>query len=89
MPTYPNPRFNSLETFDLNGFEQLCKNYAVEKTRFKFLQDEVCSGAGEGATGGGLLRGRNARDVADLVGKSRQLLAMFEGEEKVRGKRQR
>lgn len=72
----------SLETFDANGFEQLCRNYAAEKVHWKFLQDEVCCDGvdGGGATAGISIPGQNAREAADQVAESRQLLAMFEGE---------
>lgn len=68
-----------LECFDLNGFEQLCKNYAAEKIRGKFLQDEVCSGEVEVLKDGRSLA-RDVSGAACQVASSHQLLAMFEGE---------
>ena len=74
-----NSRISSLECFNLNGFEQLCKNYAAEKIRGKFLEDEVYWG-GAGAIKSRKSLARNMREAAAQVASSRQVLAMFEGE---------
>ncbi len=66
------------ECFDLNGFEQLCKNYAVEKIRGKFLQDEVYSGGAEDIKDGRSLA-RNATGAACEFANHYKLMAMFEG----------
>ncbi|CAM9259462.1 unnamed protein product [Ectocarpus sp. 6 AP-2014] len=63
------------ENLDPSGFEQLCKNYAVEKIHGRFLQDEVCYG---NAKGGATGRTAQASAVAE-VESNRRLLAMFEG----------
>lgn len=72
----------SLENLESNGFHQLCKNYAVEKFHGKFLQDQVSAGGTEGAQGG-IAHARDLRWGEAQVENSRQLLAMFEGEERV------
>ncbi|CAM9481074.1 unnamed protein product, partial [Ectocarpus sp. 8 AP-2014] len=63
------------ENLDPSGFEQLCKNYAVEKIHGKFLRDEVCYGNAKGGATGGTAQ---ASAVAE-VESNRRLLAMFEG----------
>lgn len=86
-------RFEKVET---SGFEQLCKNYAIEKMRSKFLEDEVVHGGGTGvihAAGrfGTGEEGREntwMRDAAIQVEESRRLLVAFEckvHEQKPRG----
>ena len=50
---------------DTNSFEQLCRNYAVEKLRGMFLRDEICSWTQEAAV---------------QVDENMQLLNMLEGE---------
>lgn len=64
------------ENLDPSGFEQLCKNYAVEKIHGKFLQDEVCYGKAKGGATGGTAQASAAAEVES----NRRLLAMFEGE---------
>ncbi|CAB1104757.1 unnamed protein product [Ectocarpus sp. CCAP 1310/34] len=59
------------ESLDPSGFEQLCKNYAVEKIHGKFLQDEVYHGKAKAGDSGGTARAK--------VESNRRLLAMFEG----------
>lgn len=72
---------SSFEDIDHNGFDQLCRNYAVEKFHKRFLQDQVCAGGAEGSYGG-IKQARNMREVAAQVERSRLLLVMFEGEER-------
>lgn len=63
---------------ELNGFEQLCRNYAAEKIRGEFLQGEVDTPSGCEQRSG--QKRMWVREAVALVERSREVLAMFEGE---------
>ena len=67
-----------MENVAQNGFEQLCRNYAAEKIRGKFLQGEVDAGSEYEKLGG--KKRMWVREAVVLAQESRELLAMFEGE---------
>ncbi|CAM9205488.1 unnamed protein product, partial [Hapterophycus canaliculatus] len=68
-----------MENINPNGFEQLCRNYAAEKLRGKFLYDEVCGGeAMSYGARGEASHALSAKAVIHLEN-MRQLLDMFEG----------
>lgn len=72
-----------LENLNPNGFDQLCRNYAVERLHGKFLQDMTPSG-GVDDRQGGMFRSPSFDELSVQADHSRQLLAMFEGEGRVR-----
>lgn len=81
----------SFENAETSGFEQLCKNYAIEKMRSKFLEDEVVHGgggiihaAGRFGTGQGGWENTWMRDAAIQAEENRRLLIAFEGKGRAR-----
>lgn len=81
-------RFENVET---SGFEQLCKNYAIEKLRSKFLEDEVVHGgggivhaAGRFGTGEGGRENAWMCDASIQAEENRRVLIAFEGKGRAR-----
>lgn len=69
---------HSVENMELSGFEQLCRNYSAEKIRGKILQGEVDTGSGCEKRSG--QKRMWVHEAVALAKRSREILAMFEGE---------
>lgn len=79
---FPSVYLDSFEDVGVGGFEQLCKNYALEKIRGKFFQDEVDICRYAKGKGGALHQGRKsawAGEATSQMERSREMLTMLEG----------
>lgn len=83
MTRIATPVRGRFEHVKVNDFEQLCKNYAVEKIRGQFLWDELASNLDKDVSGTAKSGNREdpawVHDAMSQVESSSRLLRMFEG----------